>query len=125
MRPIDADALRKNAQHAKDISKWDGELLVVGLGHILNAPTISPRPDWTPCAEGLPKESGRYIVTVKRTVLGKETEFTSERDFYVYLSAGYKWESTGIVDENIIAWMPKFKPAPYRADDTTGKVMED
>ena len=84
----------------------------------------TPR-DWTPCAEGLPKESGRYIVTVKRTVLGKETEFTSERDFYVYLSAGHKWESTGIVDENIIAWMPKFKPAPYRSDDTTGKVKED
>ena len=42
MRLIDADALRKNAQHAKDISKWDGELLVVGLGHILNAPTIEP-----------------------------------------------------------------------------------
>ena len=57
MRLIDADALRKNAQHAKDISKWDGELLVVGLGHILSAPTIeSTRPDWTPCAEGLPKE---------------------------------------------------------------------
>lgn len=81
--------------------------------------------DWTPCADGLPEESGRYIVTVKRTVLGKETEFTSERDFYAYLSAGHKWESTGIVDENIIAWMPKFKPAPYRADDTTGKVKED
>ena len=62
MRPIDADALRKNAQHAKDISKWDGELLVVGLGHILNAPTISPRPDWTPCAEGLPEENGTYLV---------------------------------------------------------------
>ena len=70
MRLIDADALRKNAQHAKDISKWDGELLVVGLGHILSAPTIeSPRPDWTPCAEGLPVNESKdvweeYEVTV-------------------------------------------------------------
>ena len=109
MRLIDADALRKNAQHAKDISKWDGELLVVGLGHILNAPTIeSPRPDWTPCAEGtnLPKD-GVYDVTLKNEngTLGVVTGFFVDG----------AWANTGLyASANIIAYMPK--PDPYRAD---------
>lgn len=42
MRLIDADELRCKAQHAKDIAKYDGGLLVVGLGYILDAPTAEP-----------------------------------------------------------------------------------
>ncbi len=40
MRLIDADALLTHEQHAKDVSKYDSELLVVGKDFILNAPTI-------------------------------------------------------------------------------------
>ena len=123
MRLIDADALigKFNAKY-----KANGSISKGTFAKIVNeVPTIESPRGWTPCADGMPTESGRYVVTVKRTVLEKETEFTSERDFYANLSAGYRWESTGFVDENIIAWMPKFKPAPYRADDTTGKVKED
>ena len=126
MRLIDADALILELQKSGEENP-SRKPIADGFISILreNCPTIEFPRDWTPCAEGLPTESGRYIVTVKRTVLGKETEFTSERDFYVYLSSGHRWESTGIVDENIIAWMPKFKPDPYCADNATGKVKED
>lgn len=40
MRAIDADELRSKAKHVKDIFKYDEDLLVVGLGYILDAKTI-------------------------------------------------------------------------------------
>ena len=125
MRLIDADALRKNAQHAKDISKWDGELLVVGLGHILNAPTIESPRDWTPCAEGLPtpdaEENGvrkRYLCTTlipcgKLVVVELiyitigEKPVWYDNDYYeLYEGSGYQ----------VIAWMPR--PQSYNPDRT-------
>jgi hypothetical protein len=43
-RLIEADALLKHERHAKDIAKYDGELLVVGKGFILDAPTVDAAP---------------------------------------------------------------------------------
>jgi len=39
MRLIDADELRKKSTHARDIARYDGDLLVIGLGYLLDAPT--------------------------------------------------------------------------------------
>ena len=59
MRLIDADALRKNAWKAE---RFSPDMLVVGLGFILDAPTIeSTRHDWTPCAEGLPEKVDKRL----------------------------------------------------------------
>lgn len=39
-RLINANDLMEKAQHAKDIARQDGELLVVGLGYVVCAPTV-------------------------------------------------------------------------------------
>ena len=78
--------------------------------------------DWTPCAEGLPEESGRYRVTVERFFNGKASRFVSDREFFKYLSAGSRWESC-VISENVLAWKPEDKPYnPDHIRDTTKKV---
>ena len=109
MRPIDADALRKNAQHAKDISKWYGELFVVGLGHILNAPTISPRPDWTPCADGLPEIMKRVIVTICGEIVIAEREHELDDDETTPIH-WYDDEGCRFTDDVVTAWIPLPEP---------------
>ena len=128
MRPIDADALRKNAQHAKDISKWDGELLVVGLGHILNAPTISPRPDWTPCAEGMPEDlpefqpMSRYECTILIPDGTREV-------FALHRTGNGRWlYETGkgldaVHGDQVVAW--RKVSAPYNPDRKEDAKSDD
>ena len=73
--------------------------------------------DWTPCAEGLPKDDmavyvsyevfGNYYPTI---AFIKNGEWAN-----IY---GYRMNK-----EKVVAWL--HLPAPYRADDTTGKVKEE
>ena len=122
MRLIDADALRKNAWKAE---QFNPDMLVVGLGFVLDAPTIAP-PDWTPCAEGLPEsglkdENGHNIVYLVTTSMYHGLDYMSlaiRVGGKWYLDTGYDFDR----NETILAWMPK--PALYRAD-TAGKVKED
>lgn len=66
-------------------------------------------PDWIPCSERLPSESGNYLITVADLRLGHNGEHTvTMADFY---AKAKKWNS--IVD--VVAWMPL--PEPYREDD--------
>ena len=65
----------------------------------------SPRPDWTPCAEGLPTKDGAYDVTVK-SAFGKLMLLPG------YFRNGTWWNCP--YSEHIIAWKPK--PAPYNPD---------
>lgn len=65
----------------------------------------SPRPDWTPCAEGLPKKDGAYDVTVK-SAFGKLMLLPG------YFRDGAWWNCP--YSEHIIAWKPK--PEPYNPD---------
>jgi len=79
---------------------------------------LAPR-DWTPCAEGLPgKETDNVLVCFL------------DKFGFMEVSIGWYWipnekwytdAKSSPVD--VIAWQPL--PAPYRADDTTGKVKEN
>ena len=113
MRLIDADAVL----HEISTDAWDNHPLRYteqdARNLIEQAPTIDPR-DWTPCAEGMPTETDKYWVTV--FYYGEL--FVEDRDYFAH----EKYWGQGL---NPVAWMPKFKPEPYRADDTTGKVKEE
>lgn len=61
--------------------------------------------NWTPCAERLPTETDKYWVTFY--YYGEL--FVEERD---YFAREKYWGQGG----KPIAWMPKFKPDPYRVD---------
>ena len=96
----------------------------------------TPR-DWTPCAEGLPEDDDRFCAWMQleatintngrlatRTV-GRFYSPTLKKWFWADGWTSYPTEDgKGIEDANIgnvVAWR---YPAPYRADDTTGKVKE-
>ena len=71
----------------------------------------TPR-DWTPCADGMPTADGTYDVTLK-----------SEFGRY-FIEQNARFENGEWLTESdtgkVLAWMSPV--APYRADDTTGKV---
>ena len=71
--------------------------------------------DWTPCAEGLPPNSGMYEVTWQSKRDGKL--FCGHATFYA-IKKRWDEENEGY---SVVAWIPK-RQEPYRADDTTGKV---
>ena len=79
--------------------------------------------DWTPCAEGLPKEYGTYWVAVDPS-----TVVTGDHPYEVYACYFGKelgWETTRFYHK-VVAWKPKNgNQSPWSADDTTGKVKED
>ena len=100
MRLIDADALRKNAWKAE---QFNPDMLVVGLGFVLDAPTIAP-PDWTPCAEGLPD-------------VGKDVLITYNANGIYNSSVGFMGKSKRwyLTDEEqsqveVLAWQPLPEP---------------
>ncbi|NCC04795.1 MAG: hypothetical protein EOM37_12335 [Proteobacteria bacterium] len=76
----------------------------------------SPR-DWTPCAEGLPKKETDNVLICYLDKYG-----FAEVGIGWYWVPNGKWyneEKGNAID--VLAWQPL--PAPYRADDTTGKVI--
>lgn len=86
----------------------------------------APR-DWTPCAEGknLPTDEKVVLVTGVHLPLYDGDQDYPDTVFEAYRSSG-AWKNTfglRMAKTQIIAWMDL--PAPYRADDTTGKVRED
>lgn len=92
-------------------SKVDGYAQAAELIGLLCDEIESPRPDWTPCAEGMPKKDGAYDVTVK-SAFGKLMLMPG------YFRDGAWWNCP--YSEHIIAWMPK--PEPYNPDHDTKKV---
>ena len=86
-----------------------------------HAPTIATR-DWTPCAEGLPEHCSENRVTVLDTRCG--ARYATNMDYNIHTK---KWTNDKANElpscYSVIAWQPL--PAPYRADDTTGKAKED
>ena len=79
----------------------------------------SPR-DWTPCAEGMPDTNDDVYITYEYR--GK---LIAAIGFMGHSGAWYILEDDdgNEAKVNAIAWQPL--PAPYRADDTTGKVKEE
>ena len=62
--------------------------------------------DWTPCAEGLPEETGKYWVSF----FYYGAAFTEKRDYFAHEK---RWGQGG----NPVAWMPaENQPEPYNPD---------
>ena len=78
--------------------------------------TAGSKRDWTPCAVGMPKKDGTYMVTIRIDNVFQHGEYESR----VRFDQGH-WVGMSS-DMKVAAWR---KESPYRADDTTGKVKED
>lgn len=122
MRLIDADALILELQKSGEENP-SRKPIADGFISILreNCPTIESPRDWTPCAEGLPTNSARYKVTLQ---VGSEAGTWLETAIisYRYCDGVGEWilpKSDWLI-YGVIAWTKA--DAPYRSDDTTGKV---
>ena len=98
---------------------------------------LAMKPDWTPCAEGMPDADDiyemdnrkHYWCTVEQRhgdkqvgVYGATMEYVryeGKTPFWIYYGSRENLAN----GEAVIAWKPL--PDPYRADDTTGKAKED
>jgi len=138
MRLIDADALKEaiKNQHWKPDTRM--QLTLKWIDMLINeAPIIeSPRPDWTPCADGMPEEHEQaYPVYDEKTFAVIDARYEMVSDVCAVtvknpnggifsatdLTVNGKWETYERMEEDhtVLAWQPL--PEPYRADDTTGK----
>jgi len=113
MRLIDADAEIARLMDEREVAQpGEKEEIDAIIYAITNAPTISPRPDWTPCAEGLPtprhkgQQRQMYLVSL-------ETGCVSMM-FYEFNPNGYLGEGWADKVIGVVAW--KELPFPYRAD---------
>lgn len=108
-----------------------GEYPHVHIAEALNMAiaALESTPDWTPCAEGLPKRTGRYNVTIldrldgaiatdTDTFFANEKQWTSsyERIDERVIGGGKTWRVMSEDELRFIniAWQPL--PAPYRAE---------
>lgn len=100
---------------------------VAGVAHaaheIIDMPSAEPvHGEWIPVSEGLPSESGQYLVFYEGTVIGSWIEImwygkplmpnvdVGGKHFYLSDS-----ECGDIIYDEVIAWMPL--PEPYKGGD--------
>ena len=128
MRLIDADALMKEMDyHFRHIGRAEEVRDMIS-----NMPTIIPRPDWTPCADGLPtpdaEENGvckRYLCTTSTPsgkfvvveliyiTIGKKPVWYDNDYYELFEGSGYQ----------VTAWMPR--PDPYNTDRKEDAKSDD
>ena len=135
MRPIDADALKKNIARLhilndeaeirrayasnpySTLSDFE-DTLVSAFDDIDDAPTIDAvNVEWTPCEERLPSERGEYLVTVtyegdtyvECLHYGKPTMANREVKGECFYDSDDEWGDV-VYDTEAIAWMPLPKP---------------
>ena len=71
---------------------------------------------WTPVSEGLPKEDGQYLITVKyKHVDGYDDIYAEHGEWYDGRWDTFCFGHCGEV-EDIIAWMPL--PEPYKEGES-------
>lgn len=114
MRLIDADALIKDwAFGMYDID--EGNILqVVVVRAIEDMPTIEPATNWTPCAEGLPRERETVLVSIADGF---------GNDIMLAWYNGKIWKDGYGHNLPVLAWQPL--PEPYNPDhirEATKKV---
>lgn len=109
---ISRKALLDSLEKEQEIYENNGAIpsFWTALSVIRHAPTVKTEPQWIPCSERLPTESGKYLVTVKnltRFWILKEPVFVCNYEFNEFMFQG--WE-----DNEVIAWMPL--PEPYKGE---------
>ena len=116
MRLIDADALLEKLRSERN--PMGGEDLIDYCGIIRSAPTIeSPRPDWTPCAEGMPEKVDKRLWSrdVLATIKQKTGNCFVVVAYYHYGHEQWKTDDMTVNDAiDVLAWQPL--PAPYNPD---------
>lgn len=73
-------------------------------------PSVIPEPSWIPVSERLPKEDGRYLVTVQNLTGYERLDNNVFECEFFYTD----WIFKGWKDNKVIAWMPK--PREYKAE---------
>lgn len=69
---------------------------------------LASRPDWTPCAEGLPDDSNPYLVTIR------PSNFRDYCDMCRHYNGEWHRADGHVYKNGVIAWQPL--PAPYNPD---------
>lgn len=126
MRPIDGNEFHSKIQRMICSPKYASTEALDALTDVLlvisKTPTIS---NWIPCKERLPKESGRYLVTVKDDLVGDsyvlDAWFWTDNVLVTKDEKGWNLlyefaDFTGELRDKIVAWMPQ--PKPYDFEDT-------
>lgn len=104
MRLIDADALIKSLSKNCPKDTMTKAIVEIFKACVDNEPTINAEPQWIPCSERLPKESGKYLITVLDGV-GKRTTTAP------YHPQSKSWTLTGrMAYWKVIAWMSMPEP---------------
>lgn len=120
-RLIDADALLKKVMPKNS----EAQFRCVNVNDIINAPTVKaqPEPQWIPCSERLPKESGRYLVTRGLNACGSlwsRIYIANYSDLMGIKSERIWWQgNVGKSDferlDDVLAWKPLEEP--WRGDE--------
>ena len=101
--------MNKDTVYRRDVIDTLIPLPGIGRKAIDKVNSLPPADRWIPCSEGLPKEEGFYLVTLKDKC-GAETTIR----FFRIENGERHWSLWG--NENITAWMPK--PEPYKGVTT-------
>ena len=64
---------------------------------------LETQPQWIPCSERLPDESGKYLVTIRY-------EDGYDTDLFKYNSHWREWNDGEMYGGNVIAWQQKPQP---------------
>ncbi|MEA5003834.1 MAG: DUF551 domain-containing protein [Christensenella sp.] len=119
---ISRNELREKAMECGKLAQQDPRLLVVGLGYVVNAPTVY---QWISVRDGLPETDGNYLVAYTLGIDQYWMEVSgfckNGKDVCEYGLAGAKNTFYGYDDEygyypiNYVAhWMPL--PEPPKED---------
>lgn len=123
MRLIDADEYEKRIKPYDTEDPMDKALYNFAHGKLIETSTAQPiieGPQWIPCSERLPGESGRYLVTRGLNACGSlwnRIYIANYSDLMGIKSEKIWWQgNVGKSDferlDDVLAWMPL--PEPYR-----------
>lgn len=107
-RPIDADAVKGLIRSGISVDTYADQDYVCEL--VDDIPTIDAVSEWIPCSERLPKEEGRFLVTVQKEAWDRKY-FDIE---IAYCSPNHKWFN--IANCEVLAWTPL--PKPYGREES-------
>lgn len=111
MRLIDADALLRHSVEADRM----GAMLVVGIGHIFSAPTVSP---WVKTSDRLPERmkllpcSVRVLISCAIGVVSAQYDFQDNVWVDNFNHKHSPWSKINVYDQSmqVTHWMPLPEP---------------
>lgn len=121
-RLIDANAFERRCMFDKNIEDMQDVIYA-----LRDFPTIDAEPQWIPCSERLPEDSGDYLVRPSDSVLEDYSDFSeimimpydADCEAFGWWVERYHPISLGYLDSDfnefeVLAWMPL--PKPYEGE---------